>query len=126
MSQSAPTPGVTGGVFDGFLGRPIGNRNAAGYLWPRTAAYFDRFFGDRPSSFSATSAARFPLKSIAPNVGPIRGRPYVEQTAMPATMTPGYAIPVCSTTASSDFSIHMPPSPLLFASPRFSRDWTTD
>src|SRR3972149_3709648 len=44
---------------------------------------------------------------------------------MPATIPPGYASPVCSTTASSDFSIHIPPSPIRLASPLFSSDWMT-
>jgi len=49
---------------------------------------YNRFYSSR-SFWYATSAARLPLISIAPKVGPILGKPYAVETAIPVTIRPG-------------------------------------
>jgi hypothetical protein len=55
-------------------------------------SYFTLSFGCSGVSFSlciATSAPFLPDKSMDPNVGPIRGRPFVSVTDIPTAIKPG-------------------------------------
>src|SRR3989338_1734672 len=77
-------------------------------------------------SKSKTTVAHFcPESSIAPNVGPIRGRPKVVVTLIPQTTNPGWTSLVCSTTKSSERSTHIAPKPGIFIRPLSSNFLTT-
>src|SRR3989338_11081043 len=77
-------------------------------------------------SKSKTTVAHFcPESNIAPNVGPIRGRPKVVVTLIPQTTNPGCTSLVCSTTKSSERSTHIAPKPGILIRPRSSNFLTT-
>jgi hypothetical protein len=62
------------------------------FLYTPILSYFTFNFGSSGVSFSlciATSAPFLPDKSIDPNVGPIRGRPFVSVTDIPTAIKPG-------------------------------------
>src|SRR4051812_12273688 len=64
------------------------------------------------SLLNATSAALFPESNIEPNLAPIRGKPHVSVTAIPAAIKPGKISSVLLTTASSPPSTHIGSIPI--------------